>query len=112
MSVFSERVSALMSKRGLTQKDLSAKAGVTESAMSYYVNGSRVPRSDVLARIAKALGTSTDYLLGVSDKETFEGNDDLLYLQRNLGKLDSEELRKAEKILKAVFEDIFEDDKD
>lgn len=104
MSVFSERVSLLISQKGISQKDLAIKAGVTESAMSYYVKGERIPRGEVLSRIAKALGTSTDYLLGNDGK--------LQYLQRNLGKLDSEQLKKAENILKSVFDDIFEDDEE
>ena len=112
MSIFSERISDLMKRKNITQKQLAGIAGVTESAMSYYVKGERTPRSDVLSRIAKALGTTTDYLLGI-ESEPYEANSDqLTYLQRNLGKLDSEQLKKAENILKAVFDDIFEDDEE
>ncbi len=110
MSIFSERVTTLMKKSGLSQKELAAKAGVTESAMSYYVNGARTPRSDVLTRMAKELGTTTDYLLGTSNEINTEENTELLYLQRNLGKLDPERLKKAEALLKTVFDDIFDDD--
>ncbi len=111
MSAFSDRISNLMSKQKITQKQLAEKASVTESAMSYYVKGDRTPRSDVLSRIAKALGTTTDYLLG---NEVVSAQDDnkLTYLQRNLGKLDEEQLKKAETVLKAVFDDIFEDEED
>ena len=112
MSVFSERVIALMNSRALSQKELAAKVGVTESAMSYYVKGVRTPRSDVLTRMARELGTTTDYLLGTSDTVQITANKKLLYLQRNLGKLDPERLKKAETILKTVFDDIFEDDDD
>ena len=104
MSVFSERVSLLISQKGLSQKELAIKAGVTESAMSYYVKGDRTPRGEVLSRIAKALDCSTDYLLGYEMQ--------LQYLQRNLGKLDPEQLKKAENILKSVFDDVFEDDEE
>lgn len=67
MSIFSERTSTLMHQYGLNQKDLAKMAGVTESAMSYYIKGERTPRSDVLTRIAKALNTTTDYLLGITN---------------------------------------------
>lgn len=50
MSIFSERTSTLMHQYGLNQKDLAKMAGVTESAMSYYIKGERTPRSDVLMR--------------------------------------------------------------
>lgn len=109
MTIFSERLSAQMSKCKLSQKELATKIGVTESAMSYYVQGKRVPRSDVLTKIAKALNTTTDYLLGTSPEE---GQEQLKYLQRNLGKLDADQLKKAENILKAAFDDIFDDDED
>ncbi len=111
MSIFSERISELMKRYRLTQKELAVKAGVTESAMSYYVKGERTPRSDVLTRIAKALNTTTDYLLGtISESSPYLNQNELQYLQRNLGKLDQVQLKKAEKILKAAFDDIFDDE--
>lgn len=109
MSIFSDRISALMKQQHITQKQLAIKAGVTESAMSFYVKGERTPRSDVLTRIAKALGTTSDYLLGI-DNAVNKDEDKLSYLQRNLGKLDEKQLKKAETVLKAVFDDIFDDD--
>ena len=112
MSVFSERLIALMKQNRINQKELAQKAGVTESAMSYYVKGDRTPRSDVLTRIAKALETTTDYLLGTSESVSEVPRGELQYLQRNLGKLDSDQLKKAENILKAAFDDIFDDDED
>lgn len=111
MSIFSERVSELMKQQRLSQKLLAEKAGVTESAMSFYVRGDRTPRSDVLTRIAKALGTTSDYLLGINDAVNND-EDKLSYLQRNLGKLDEAQLKKAETVLKAVFDDIFDDDEE
>lgn len=110
MSIFSERLFELMKSKKLSQKELAEKAGVTESAMSYYVKGERIPRSDVLTRIAKALGTTMDYLLG-NTSEVSPGSE-LQYLQRNLGKLDKEQLKRAEKLLKIAFDDIFDDDED
>lgn len=113
MTVLSERMGELMRRQKLTQKELAAKAGVTESAMSYYVNGERTPRSDILAKIAASLETSTDYLLGTTDNPYPDtASKDLQYLQRNLSKLDEEQLKKAENILKAVFEDIFYDEEE
>ena len=113
MSVFSDKISSLMEKKNISQKDLAIKAKVTESAMSYYVNGSRVPRSDVLVRIANALDTSSDYLLGnTNDPTPIPESKDLLFLQRNLNKLDEEQLKKAKNILSSVFDDIFNDEED
>ena len=111
MSVFSERLIALMKAKRFSQKDFAKKANITESAMSYYAKGVRTPSGEVLARIAKALDTTADYLLGSTDNaEIPEAQKELKYLQRNLGKLDEEQLKKAEGMLKLMFNDIFEDD--
>ncbi|MBR2745820.1 MAG: helix-turn-helix transcriptional regulator [Erysipelotrichaceae bacterium] len=59
----SERLSDMISARGMTQKELATKSEVTEAAMSHYIKGDRTPRASVLGRIAEALGTTTDYLL-------------------------------------------------
>ena len=113
MTVFGTRLSKLMELNELSQKELASLTGVTESAISYYINGERTPRSDVLARIAKALNTTTDYLLGaVPDYYPHANQEELQYLQRNLGKLDAQQLKKAENILKTVFDDIFDDNDD
>lgn len=113
MSVFSERLAKLISLRGLTQKETAIKANVTESAISYYIKGVRTPSGEVLVRIAECLSTTTDYLLGRTDIcDIPSENKELKYLQRNLGKLDPERLKKAEKMLRAVFDDIFDDDRE
>lgn len=63
-TAFNERLSELICRRGFTQKELAAKAGVTEAAVSHYLKGDRVPRASVMARMADALDTTTDYLYG------------------------------------------------
>ncbi len=42
---------------------LAADIGVSPSAVSQYLSGSALPRIDVLARLARALNVSTDYLI-------------------------------------------------
>lgn len=83
----------LLSKRGMTQKELSIASGVTESAISHYMRGDRVPRGANLLKIAKALGTTTDYLL--SQDEENQQNEDFetakIILARNASKLTKEE---------------------
>ena len=58
-----EKISKLMKEQGLNQKQLAEKASITEASMSKYLSGERTPRIDVVVKIAKALGTSVDYLL-------------------------------------------------
>lgn len=53
----------------MTMKQLAAKVGVTEAAISHYETGRREPDPDMLGRIANALGVSVDYLLGRESPE-------------------------------------------
>ena len=58
---------ALLSARkasGLTQKELAAKSGVDEAAISHYENARREPTIKNLHAIADALGVSLDSLTG------------------------------------------------
>ena len=109
MSTLSERMVSLVKMRGLSQKEVAQRAGVTESAVSYYMNGSRSPQSAILARIAAALNTTVDYLLGQTDNPDLP-DARLGYIQRNLGKLNDDELQRAETILKAAFNNIFNEE--
>lgn len=62
MTALGERIKDLLTQRCMTQRQLAEKVGCTEAAVSHYVNGDRVPRSSVMAKIAIALGTTSDYL--------------------------------------------------
>ena len=42
---------------------------ITENAYQNYENMTRLPRADILERIADYYGTTTDYLLGRTDKQ-------------------------------------------
>ena len=53
----------------MTQRELARRIGVTEAVMSRYVSGDREPKPDVLANIATALQTTSDFLLGIECEE-------------------------------------------
>lgn len=59
-----ERIRMIMNEKGLTQKELSQKANITEASMSKYLSGERTPRIDVIVNVANALEISVDSLLG------------------------------------------------
>ena len=63
------QITRLLFERCMTQKELAQKSGLTESAISHYVRGDRVPRGVNLVKIAKALETTTDYLLSEGEQE-------------------------------------------
>lgn len=68
MDTLGTRLAALLAEKGMTQTRLADKAGCTRTAVSYYVKDLRTPRPAALIRIARTLGTTTDYLLyGMSE---------------------------------------------
>ena len=107
---FSNTIKVLRSNNNLTMQELADRLGVTKGAVSMWENKGIVPRDEILRKISKDYGVSIDKLLG-NDTATFDtSNGKLSYIQRNLGKLDDEQLKKAENVLKVVFNDIFDDD--
>ena len=70
---FSERLLLVLKERKITQRQLSEKTNINETALSRYVNGSRKPRMDILVKIARALNVSVEYLTGNEEGEiTFQ----------------------------------------
>ena len=62
------RIKEVRLLRGLTQSELGEKVGCGNKNISRYEKGVRLPPSDVLYAIAKALSCSTDYLLGATNE--------------------------------------------
>ena len=65
-SVISRRIVEISSLRQIRAKDLVDNLGLTQAAISQYRTGARVPPTYTLIKLARILGTSTDYLLGRS----------------------------------------------
>ncbi len=61
------RIKHLMEQQGFTQRELAGMVGVTESAMSRYLKDEREPKLDVIANLATALKTTTNYLITGED---------------------------------------------
>jgi transcriptional regulator with XRE-family HTH domain len=55
--------------KGITQRELAARVGLTEAVISRYVSGERDPKPEVIANIATTLHTTSDYLLGIEQDE-------------------------------------------
>lgn len=67
MESLGDRIANLRKELDINQKELATKVGITEASLSRYENNLREPKSEIIVRLAKALETSTDYLLGVND---------------------------------------------
>ena len=67
--MFAKRLKALRVQSGLSQADIARKIYISQQAYSKYEVGTSTPNPETLAALAKALNTTTDYLLG-SDSPT------------------------------------------
>ena len=61
-----DRLRAARLAADLSQRELAEGIGVAQSHVSRYETGVMRPDLDVLPKLARALGVTTDYLLGVS----------------------------------------------
>jgi len=62
------RILPLMKKKGMTQRELANMIGVTETSISRYISGQRVPKANIVVYMADALNTTTDYILGRTEE--------------------------------------------
>lgn len=60
--IYSRKIKKLREKMQLTQKQLAALSGISESALRSYELGDRKPKKEVLERIAMALRVRVEYL--------------------------------------------------
>lgn len=58
------RLRVLVQRSGLDQRTLSDATKLTESSVSRYLSGERIPRGAALSVLASVLGTSPEYILG------------------------------------------------
>ena len=70
MNTIGERIAYLRDLNSVKQKELAEKIGVTKATMSKYENNLNIPNADILAKIADALSTSTDYITGRTNRIT------------------------------------------
>lgn len=69
MTLLPERLRAARIERGWTQARLGALACVEHSTqISSYEMGHATPSTEVLVRLSRALGVSTDWLLGADNE--------------------------------------------
>lgn len=67
MSSQSQRIKQRRISIGMSQEELAHRIGTTQSQISRYERGVNDLTGDVLAKLAYALNTTTDYILGITD---------------------------------------------
>jgi transcriptional regulator with XRE-family HTH domain len=67
------RIREIREKRGMTQDQLADAIGISKGFLSEVENNKRNVSSQILLRIAKALGASVDYLLQGRSQKSLKG---------------------------------------
>lgn len=63
MSKFTMNLKKLMIEREMTAADIARKSGMTQAALSRYINGKRTPNINSVIKIAKALNVPIELLM-------------------------------------------------
>lgn len=73
VETLSYRLKLARRRKKLTQRQLAALINLSPSTIALYETGKREPDLDTLRKLADALDCTTDYLLGRTDPEDFNG---------------------------------------
>ena len=108
-----EKIHQLRRERGMTQKELARRLGISPSAVGMYEQGRREPDSTLLSRLASVLECSTDELLGTdysgdvgdvidSIARTLERQQGLMFNGAPISRSDRENLANAIRVAAAL----------
>ena len=89
----------ILKRTNQSQKDFAARIGVSEAVISRYISGERGPKPDMLANIATALHTTSDYLLGI-EREDYNHPKVRRLIARNASALTEQEKKE---LIQAIF---------
>lgn len=87
-SYFAQRLKKIMIEKNIKQYELAEHIGVRAPTITLYVQGETEPNATKIAQIAKFLGVTTDYLLGVDEDETTDKMKMCDYLGLSLNNLE------------------------
>ena len=63
-NIIGNRIKGLLEQEKISQQELANKIGMSAASIGRYITGSRVPKANVIEKIAVALGVTTDFILG------------------------------------------------
>ena len=75
LMTLSEKIKILRDKNGYTQSELAKKVGLTRSAVNAWEMSNAIPSTEIIIKLAKIFGVTTDYLLGVDNEEKISVKD-------------------------------------
>lgn len=83
-SNFATRLKDIRNKKGLTQKQLADKLGISSSTIGMYEQNNRMPSSEILSEMCNIFDVSIDYLLGRTPEKSSEVTDILEFVTNQL----------------------------
>lgn len=72
---FSYRLTVLLDENNMSQTQLAKKIGTSNVTICRYLTSERIPRLDVITKIAAVFNVSLDYLLCLSDDKKIQNSD-------------------------------------
>lgn len=116
MSIISERIKELRHEKKLTQKQLAEKVGISEISIRKYESGDRIPKFEVIEKLADVFNVQFDYIVGRSDNRTFDDYvicSDFQYLLKAIEHSPNSDISElVRKIIDTMFLTIFHDVRD
>lgn len=67
-----ERIKLLRTEKGYDQQNLCAYLNIEQSTLSNYENDRRIPKAELIVKLANYFNVSTDYLLGKTDLKNYD----------------------------------------
>jgi transcriptional regulator with XRE-family HTH domain len=117
-NMLGDKVKQLRKKIGITQQELAASIGLSQSAIGMIEGNKQGASNDTLIKLAQALNTTVDYLLSNdtaistnenTDESTLEIDDDIRRIERARKKMDPKNKEKMMNILRSAFDEYFDD---
>ena len=70
--MFGEKVKQLRIARGISQVELAKALGVSKQSVSNWENDNILPSIEMLVKTAEYFSVSTDYMLGIDNREVID----------------------------------------
>lgn len=100
---FAKQIHIIRINNELSMSEFAESLGVTKSRVNMWENNGVIPRPDLLVLIAQKYKTPLHILLGIEEISSENKNRNSLF--QFLLSLDNDQLEKAEKMLRIIFDD-------
>ena len=100
-SITQERLRNLRAQSGKNQDEVAEECGISRIALARYEGGQRMPKMNILAKLAECYGVTVDYLMGRDEPTSDERAEIPPHLKRSyelMAQLTEEELAEIEQL--------------